>query len=86
MTDAIIERLVRIETNQTITCEKIDKIAEKIYGNGREGLCDRVTRCEQDTEDNIIWRNKHEKNIKFYIVIGISVVTIIQGLIVHFLK
>lgn len=83
--DDIVERLTRIETKITQQCDDIKDIRERLFGNGREGICDRVTRCEESTESIWHWINKHEKNMKFYVLLGISVIGIIQGIVAYFL-
>ena len=76
MSEEIITRLTRIETMLESQTLAIGTLKKHLHGNGREGICDRVTKCEDHSKEFTEWINTHEKNIRHNIGILVAAIAV----------
>ena len=76
----IIATLSKIDQKQTDICKELAKLNAHIYGNGRSGIIERLSILEELNAGTCQWISKHEKNVKWWAVITISIVAIIISL------
>jgi len=72
------DMLIRIDERLKLMNEKIDDIYKVIHGNGREGLCDKVIKNENNIKNLF---KKHEKDSKYRLTVTTVGLTIIGILI-----
>ena len=76
--------LIRIDERQKEMQKDITDIKEKLFGNGRKGLCDRVSKNEFMLKEIQTDTNKRIDNMKYLIMVTSSVVITVIAILNYF--
>ena len=85
------ELLIRIDERTADMYKDICELKKQLFGNGKTGICDRVTKNE-DRIEQINWENnkrmddndKRMDNIRFYLAFAVSIIIAAVAVINYF--